>query len=79
MLRLEPLTPASSFVVLGASTDSLAMSLGHLGPFFGARIQPVKDQRFDNTLGIGQMLRAVIFEGSKGFVVKPIRPLDCLW
>lgn len=78
MPRLEPLMPASSFVVLGAGTDPLAMNLSHRGPLFSARIQPVEDQRFYNPLRIGQMLSAVIFKGSEGFVVETIRSLNRL-
>jgi hypothetical protein len=65
-----------SFFALGTSPDPLAMYLSHRGTLFGTRIQPVKDQSFYDPLRIGQMLSAIIFKGSKGLVVKTVRPLN---
>ena len=78
-MGIAPLMRSGSFVVLGTGPDPLAMYLSHRRSLFGTRIQPVEDQSFYDPLRIGQMLSAVIFEGSKGLVVKAIRPLNCLW
>jgi len=70
---------SGSIVVLGTGPDPLAMYLSHRGTLFGTSIQPMENQSFYDPLRIGQMLSAVIFKGSKGLVVKAIRPLNRLW
>ncbi len=65
-------------VFLGTVCNALPVLLRHCRPRVGISVQPVKNQCLDHTLGIGEMLRAIILESGEGLAVKAICPLDGL-
>lgn len=52
------------------------MFLGHRPAYLRIGFQPKENQGLNDPLGIGKMLRAVIFEGFKHFRVKTVSALD---
>jgi hypothetical protein len=75
---IERVAPKGLFFILRTGPDALTMQLRHSGTLFCFRIQPVQYQRLYNSLWIRQVLRAIIFKSSEGFVVEAIRPLNRL-
>ena len=54
------------------------MFLGHRPAYLRIGFQPKENQGLNDPLGIGKMLRAVIFKSSESLGVEAIRPLDRL-
>jgi hypothetical protein len=63
-------------ILIGRGTDASPVFLGHRPPYFWIGFQPKKYQSLNDPLGIGKMLRAVIFEGFKHLRVEAVGALD---
>ena len=63
-------------VLFGRRTDAPSMFLGHRPAYLRIGLQPEYDHRLNDPLGIGKMLRTVIFEGFKHFRVKTVSALN---
>ena len=63
-------------ILFGRGTDASPVFLSHRPPYFRIGFQPKKDQGLNDPLGIGKMLRAIIFEGFKHLRVEAVRALD---
>ena len=63
-------------ILFGCGTDPPSMFLGHRPAYLRIGFQPKENQGLNDPLGIGKMLRAVIFKGFKYFRVEAVGALN---
>jgi len=74
-VRFERIVERSIF--FGRGADASPVFLGHRPAHLRIGLQPKENQGLNDPLGIGKMLRAVIFEGFKYFRIKTVSALNC--